>query len=232
MDLVSWSREFVEETQIFSSDFSSGVEDVQNILLIENSRQNYLKFNKSHVRVESWSGWKCFFFFQILLNRRRGKIMVDPTAEAVACPSTETNGDLKQRNIISNGNGTTHKPSNGHVPSTKVRRIFIVFFSVFFFRWHIAIASAVAWGQCHWIWFQWFQVFPILLILRCYLLAQLINVTVCFCHFAYLACSGHMDVERPELEKCFVFRIFTHFFVVYDLHSTYRASQAVDCVIW
>lgn len=44
--------------------------------------------------------------------------MVDPTVETIACPSAESNGDLKQRNIISNGNGTTHKPSNGHVPQT------------------------------------------------------------------------------------------------------------------
>lgn len=44
--------------------------------------------------------------------------------ETVAHPSTESNGDLKQRNIISNGNGTTHKPANGHV-TPKVRINFI-----------------------------------------------------------------------------------------------------------
>lgn len=46
--------------------------------------------------------------------------MVDSTIETITCPATESSGDLKQRNIISNGNGTTHKPSNGHV-QTKVR---------------------------------------------------------------------------------------------------------------
>lgn len=54
-------------------------------------------------------------------------------------------------------------------------------------------------------------------------------VYVCFVCLAY---SGHMDVERLELEKCLVFRILTRRIIVYAVFSVYRPSEILDCIIW
>lgn len=80
--------------------------------------------------------------------------------ETMVCPATnESNGDLKQRNIISNGNGTTHKPTNGHVP-TKVRNHlkYNKFLCTFFFLFRFAsIGRCVRERQMPWNLIWWYR---------------------------------------------------------------------------
>lgn len=78
--------------------------------------------------------------------------------ETITCPTVESNGHVKQRNILTNGNGTIHKPSNGHVPNA-VSETLLWYFSTYACMLYVCVcvARTIFWnkkcidrkGQCH-----------------------------------------------------------------------------------